>query len=1022
MSFESEPVRGSRPVVRRRRRRGALIPTLIAIGVLVVLVLIVDGIWTDALWYGQLGFVEVYRTQLLTQVVLFILGALVMAGAVLGALVVAYRSRPIYVPVGNEQSGIERYRDAVEPLRRLIVIAVPAVLGIFAGSAVSQQWQTVLLWWNGTSFGRTDPQFGLDVGFFVFTLPFVEFLVGFLTAVVILSALAAVAAHYLYGGLRLQGPGPRLTSAARIHLSVLAAAFLFLRAVDYWLGRYDLAVSDSGRITGLGYTEAHATLTARGILAGIALIVAVLFIVGALVDGFWRTLPLYGVVGLIVSAIIIGGIVPAVVQRFQVTPSAQTLQQPYIQRNIDATRAAYGLDRIDVEPYPGQPTGTSGTINAAAAVAQPGIRLIDPSVVSDAFKQEQQISQYYAFPDSLDVDRYTVNGSEQDSVVAIRELSLDGVGTDQRNWYNDHIVYTHGIGLVAAYGNQRGGNGYPRFFESNIPPTGAIGPFEPRVYFGEQSPDYSIVGGPSGGAQRELDYPTSSNVRQQNNTYQGSGGVPIGSLVNKLLYAIKFREQNILLSNGVTDQSRIIYDREPRDRVQKVAPYLTLDGDPYPSVIDGHLVWIIDGFTTTSQYPYSQQFDLRDLTSDSLTNSKSSVVALEPQPVNYIRNSVKATVDAYTGAVTLYAWDAQDPVLRTWMKIFPGTVKPLSDMSGSLMSHVRYPEDLFKAQRTLIGRYHVTDANAFFSGQDFWQVPPDPTDNSTPPGLQPPFYLSLQMPGQTERSFSLTSTFIPQSSGTSTRNVLTGFLAVDSDAGSQPGAPQGGYGQLRLLQLPKDTTVPAPGQVQNNFSADPVVSNQLNILSGAKSGGSGSRLEYGNLLTVPLSGGLLYVEPVYLRSTVGSTSVPLLQKVLASYGPNIGYADSLGCALDQALNGRPTGSTDSAACTGDTGANATSSGGTGTGGGTSTQSPSATGGPSPTPSATGSAQQQLEQALADASAAYQQGQQALKNGDFAAYGAAQKRLGDALSRATAAEKKLGLHSSAGASPAPSSTG
>lgn len=1019
MSFESEPARGSRPVVRRRRRRGALIPTLIVLGVLVVLVLILDGVWTDALWYGQLGFVSVYRTELLTQIALFVLGAVVMAGAVFATLVLAYRSGPIYVPVGNEQSGIERYRDAVEPLRRLIVIAVPAVLGIFAGSAVSQQWQTVLLWWNGTSFGRTDPQFGLDIGFFVFTLPFVEFLVGFLTAVVILSGLSALVAHYLYGGLRLQGPGPRLTSAARIHLSVLAAAFLFLRAVDYWLSRYDLAVSDSGRITGLGYTEAHATVTARGILAGIALIVAALFIVGALVEGWWRTLPLYGVVGLIVSAIIIGGIVPAVVQRFQVTPSAQTLQQPYIQRNIDATRAAYGLDRVDVQQYAGQPTGSAATLTAAAEVAQPGLRIMDPSVVSDAFKQQQQISQYYAFPDSLDVDRYVVNNAEQDSVVAIRELNLDGVGTDQRNWFNDHIVYTHGIGLVAAYGNRRGTNGNPDFFEKNIPPTQTVGKYEPRVYFGEQSPDYSIVGGPPG-SNRELDYPNTSSVRQQNTTYQGDGGVAIGSPINRLLYAIKFREQNILLSDAVTAQSRIMYDREPRDRVEKVAPYLTLDGDPYPSVVDGHVVWILDGYTTTSQYPYSQQYDLRDLTSDSLTDSKSSVVALEAQPVNYLRNSVKATVDAYTGAVTLYAWDAQDPVLRSWMKIFPGTVKPLSDMSGALMSHVRYPEDLFKAQRTLLSRYHVTDANAFFGGQDFWQVPADPKDNSSSPGLQPPFYLSLAMPGLTARSFSLTSTFIPQSSGTSTRNVLTGFLAVDSDAGSQPGAPRDSYGQLRLLQLPKDTSVPAPGQVQANFLADSVVSNQLTILGGVKSG-SGSKLEYGNLLTVPVSGGLLYVEPVYLRSAVGSTSVPLLQKVLASYGPNIGYADSLPCALDQALNGRPTGSTNSPACAGDSGASATGTG-AGTGSGTPTPSPSTTGSPGPSTTATGSARQQLAQALSDASAAYQQGQDALKRGDFAAYGLAQKHLGDALQRATDAEKKLGLQPSASAAPAPSSTG
>ena len=1003
-----------------------MIPTLIALAVLVVVVLIVDSIWTDALWYGQLGYVSVYRTQLLTQILLFIFGALVMGGAVFATLAVAYRSRPVYVPVASEQSSIERYRDAIEPLRRLIVLAVPAVLGLFAGSAVSQQWQTVLMWWNGTSFGQKDPQFGLDVGFFVFTLPFVEFLVGFLTAVVILSGIAAVVAHYLYGGLRIQGPGPRLTSAARIHLFVLAAIFLFLRAVDYWLGRYDLAVSSSGRFTGLNYTGAHATVTARGILAGIALIVAALFIVGALVEGWWRMLPLYGVVGLIVSAIIIGGIVPAVVQKFQVTPSAQTLERPYFQRNIDATRAAYGLDGIDVQQYTGQPSGGAPAATKAADIAKPGIRLFDPSVVSDAFKQQQQIGQYYQFADSLDVDRYAFDGASHDSVVAVRELNLDGLGSDQRNWVNDHIVFTHGIGLVAAYGNEKGSNGNPSFYERNIPPSGPIGAFQPRVYFGENSPDYSIVGGPSNGSQRELDYPNTSNLRQQNYAYQGDGGVAVGSAVNKLLYAIKFREQNILLSDAVTDQSKIMYDRSPRERVEKVAPYLTLDGDPFPSVVDGKIVWILDGYTTTNQYPYSQDTSLRDVTADSLTQTKSSVVALDAQDINYIRNSVKATVDAFTGAVTLYAWDPQDPVLRTWMKIFPSTVKPMTDMSGSLMSHVRYPEDLFKVQRTVLGRYHVTDANAFFGGQDFWQVPADPTDNEAA-ALQPPFYLSLQMPGQdpNTRAFSLTSTFIPQSSATSTRNVLTGFLAVDSDAGSQAGRPRGDYGRLRLLQLPKDTTVPAPGQVQANFSGDSVVSNQLNILAGGRTG-SGSKLEYGNLLTLPLAGGLLYVEPIYLRSSVGSTSVPLLQKVLVWYGNSVGYADGLDCALDQAINNRGAGNTSGDACAKDTGANATTGPGAGNGDGTGTapNPPSTTTSPTTGTGGQGTLtdQQQLQQALDQANQAYEAGQAALKQGDFAEYGKQQQKLADALRRARDAEARLASGARPAATPRPSSTG
>jgi uncharacterized membrane protein (UPF0182 family) len=983
------------------------------LGVLVVLGLILAGVWTDVLWYSQLGFVSVYWTQLITQLLLFLLGALLMGGAVLACLMLAYRSRPVYVPVAGDPSGIERYREAIEPLRRLVVLAVPTVLGLFAGSAFSQQWQTVLLWWNGVDFGKNDAQFGVDIGFFVFTLPFLEFLVGFFTAVVVLAAIASLVAHYLYGGIRLQGPGQRFTPAARIHLCVLAAAFLLLRGVDYWLGRDDLATADSERITGLTYTDAHATLTAKSILAGIAIIVAVLFLVGAFIEGSWRMLPLYGVVLLLVCAIVIGGIYPAVVQRFQVTPNAQTLEAPYIKRNIDATRSAYGLGDIKPQQYTAQ-TAASADALVRDAAKVPGIRLIDPTIVSDTFKQLEQIRPFYTFPDSLDVDRYSIDGKTQDSVVAVRELNLNGLGADQRNWVNDHIVYTHGFGLVAARGDARNSSGEPVFYERNIPSTGSLGDFQPRVYFGENSPDYSIVGGP---ANQELDYSNESTVGQQNTSYRGGGGVAIGSGVNRLLYAIKFREQNILLSSAVNSQSRIMYDRSPRERVEKVAPYLTLDGDPYPSVVNGKLVWIVDGFTTTNQYPYSRTISLRDVTSDSVTENSRSVAALDQQQVNYIRNSVKATVDAYTGTVTLYAWDDQDPLLRAWMNIFPGTVKPLADMDGELMAHVRYPEDLFKVQRTLLARYHVTDAGAFFGGQDFWQIPADPTDNvgGDAPGLQPAYYLTLQMPGQATPSFSLTSTFIPRSSGATTRNVLTGFLAVDSDAGSTKGVKQQGYGTLRLLQLPKDTTVPAPGQVQNNFNSNPDVSNQLNILRGGQGGTGGSRVQNGNLLTLPLANGLLYVQPVYLRGS-SQGSYPLLQRVLVEFGNRIGYAADLNCALDQVFNNRPTGSTDSPACATD----ASKNGGGGTtpatgGGSTSPSSP-----PTSPSGSTSNAQQDLATALADANKALQDSQNALKNGDFAGYGEAQNRLKEAIARALAAEQRIGA-GSAKASPSPSAS-
>lgn len=982
MSFSQDPRRGgTRPVV-QRRRRGALAPTLAILGVLVVGTLILAQVWTDVLWYDQLGFLKVYRTEMLTRVGLFAIGGLVMAGGVLASLVLGYRSRPVYAPVSPEQASLDRYRDSIEPLRRLVVIALPIGLGLFAGSAASEQWKTFLLWVNRVPFGTKDPQFHHDVAFFVFTMPWLNFLTGFFTAVVVLSGLAALVTHYLYGGLRLQGGGPRMTSAARIHLGSLAAAFLVLRALDSWLGRFSLSTQKSGLITGLTYTDANAVLTARGVLAAISLIVAVLFVVAAIFDG-WRMLPVYGVALLVITAIVIGQIYPAIVQRFQVTPSAQVLETPYIKRNIDATRAAFGLSDITVTKYPAKVTATAAALrNDAASI--PGIRLLDPTLVSRTFRQLEQNKQYYNFPDVLAVDRYKIDGQLRDTVIGVRELDLNSAPRGQRNWYNDHVVYTHGFGVVAAYGNQRGPDGKPVFFQSGIPSTGELGDYQPRVYFGEMSPDYSIVGGPKDAPKRELDFPDNSRAGQQNTTYDGNGGVQIGSSFNRLLYAIKFREQNILLSDAVNERSRIMYDRNPRERVQKVAPFLTLDGNPYPAVVNGRVVWILDGFTTSDQYPYSALENLDQVTSDSLTASSTSVTSLQAQRVNYMRNAVKATVDAYDGSVTLYAWEEKDPVLRAWRKVFPSVVKPLSEIDGQLMQHLRYPEDLFKVQRALLARYHVTDPGGFFSQQDYWQVPKDPTEKNASQ-LQPSYYLTLQMPNQSAPVFSLTTTFIPASGGNggNERNVLMGFLAVNSDAGNTKGQRAQGYGKLELLELPQDVVVPGPGQVQSNIDADTRVTNELNVL---RVGGGKSQVENGNLLTLPLAGGLLYVEPVYVSSS-GQGGFPLLQKVVVAFGNRIGFADTLDAAISQVFNG--TGST-------------TPGSGTPPGGGTT----GPTGSPTANPTNVG-AQAQLQQALREANQAIKDSDAAMKAGNWNAYGEAQGRLKSALERALAAETALG---------------
>ena len=465
----------------------------------------------------------------------------------------------------------------------------------------------------------------------------------------------------------------------------------------------------------------------------------------------------------VIVLIVLGGIaiigLPATVQQFQVQPSEQSLENEYIQRNIDATRHAYGISEVEVIPYTPTVEGEPGALRADAETAA-SVRLLDPNLVSDTFRQLQQQRPFYGFPEQLDVDRYEIDGQMQDTVIALRELN-PGSQADS-SWLNQAVVYTHGFGVVAAYGNRQGNDGQPAFLEANIPPTGELGEYEPRIYFGERSPRYSIVGAPEGAEPREIDYPADGEdgSAQVYNTFAGDGGPAVGSFFHQLLYAIKFQDEQIVLSDALNAESQILYERNPRERVQRVAPFLEVDGDPYPAVIDGRIQWILDAYTTSPEYPYSTPQVLQEATQDSNTERAGTTQALPPQQVNYIRNSVKVTVDAFDGSVDLYAWDDEDPVLQSWMKIFPDLVQPVSAMSADLMSHVRYPEDLFKVQRSLLTQYHVEDANSFYTGQDFWTQPLDPTVNAERELVQPPYYLTLRMPTQ-ETPVSYTHLTLP---------------------------------------------------------------------------------------------------------------------------------------------------------------------------------------------------------------------------------------------------------------------
>ncbi|CAB4569068.1 unannotated protein [freshwater metagenome] len=576
---------------------------------------------------------------------------------------------------------------------------------------------------------------------------------------------------------------------------------------------------------------------------------------------------------------------PWAVQTFQVIPNERVLESPYIQRNLDATSKAFGIDTVERVEYNAVVDAEPGALREDAETTA-SIRILDPALVSSSFRQLEQFRQYYNFPNQLDVGRYEIDGKVQDTVLAVRELNQAGLG-DSQSWYNNVVVYTHGFGVVAAYGNQRTPDGKPVFMQSGIPSVGQLGDYEPRVYFGESSPTYSIVGAPSGSEPLELDFPAGEGENDQTyNTFSGSGGPMISGIIPRLAYALKFQSEQILLSDAINAESQILYNRNPRERVAAVAPFLELDSDPYPAIIDGQVLWIVDGYTTSNNYPYSRSEDLAQAIADA--NSPSVLLRGE---ANYIRNSVKATVNAYDGKVTLYEWDEKDPILQTWKKVFPDTIRPMSEMSGELLSHVRYPADLFKVQRSILGSYHVEDAGAFYSQQDAWMTPNDPVGGAGVGTLQPPYYLTMQVPGTDAPDFSLYSTFIPRSTGEASRNVLTGYFVANSDAGTTAGKKSANYGTLRLLTLPKSTIVPGPGQVQNNFSADSKVSQLLNILRQGS-----TRVLNGNLLTLPVGGGLLYVQPVYIQST-GETSYPLLQKILVAFGDQIAFEDTLDEAL-----------------------------------------------------------------------------------------------------------------------------
>ncbi|WP_110208636.1 UPF0182 family protein [Nocardioides daejeonensis] len=894
--FDDEPERPVRNAPPPRRPRALWI----TLAIMVALFLAFTGVtalYTERLWFGSVGYETVFSTLLRTRIGLFLIFGLVMAAVVAINLVLAFRFRPLFRPASPEQINLDRYRQAITPIRVWLTIGISLVIGAFAGTTASGKWRDYQLWRHGSDFGAKDPYFKRDIGFYVFDLPWYHFIVDFTMAMLLVSLIAAALVHYVFGGIKLQSRGDRLSGAAAAQLSVLLGLFVLAKAADYWLDRFDLLNGSGGLHSGMGYTDDHAVLPAKNILMFIAIICAVLFFANV-VRRTWL-LPGVGLSLLVLSSILLGMIWPAIVQQFQVDPSQASKEEPYLQKNIDATRAAYDIEDPVIEEYAGD-TALSKDEQRAEVSNAAGIRLVDPAVVRATFEQRQQVTGYYTVPDVLDVGRYEINGQQRDVVIGVRELNQDGLPDGSKNWSNLHTVYTHGYGVIAAYGNQQdadgndaGGSDNLAWAEQKLPPEGDLtNIFSPngyrgQIYFGEKSPEYSIVGkAKESDRDVELDLPNDVETdSSKTTTYDGKAGVDVGSTWRQLMYAWKFGEPSIVLSNRVNENSKILYDRNPRQMVEKVAPWLTVDSDPFPAVVDGKIVWILDGFTTTDQYPQAQRDSFETMTDDALSTSN-EFKTLPTDEINYIRNAVKAVVDAYDGSVTLYAWDESDPLLKAWRAAFPGTVKDKSEIPADLLTHMRYPEDMFKVQRYQLASYHVDDAKDFYEGNARWEVPEDPSGKGV---YQPPYRLSVRTPsGGADPIYSLTSVYVPYK-----KQNLAAFISVDADAS------QADYGTFRVLQLPGTSQVDGPGQMANKFNTNEVIQTKLEPLTR----NDNQRVIKGNLLTLPVGEGLLYVQPIYtVQRSVSSANFPVLKYVTVAFGGKYAIGETVAEAVANVLS------------------------------------------------------------------------------------------------------------------------
>ena len=873
-------------------------------------------LYTDWLWFQEVGFTTVFTTRLQLSGWLFIgLGAVVFVFLFINLSVAARTAPPDVLWELEDQLGLPG-RAILEPLVRRLLLPVIAVIAFFAGARATGSWPTVLEYVNRTPFNQTDPLFGRDLGFYFFVLPFWRLLYAWSTALVAGTLILVAAVYVLQRSLVLTARGPRLAAGARTHLLGLAAVLLLVRAVGFWLDRFDLLYAPRGFVFGASYSDVHASLPVLQWLVVLAVLCAAACVFQMFRPG-WRFL-VAGLVVLVVLWVAGLGIAPALLQSYRVKPNELVYERPYIENNIRMTRQAYALDRVAEKDFAAEDNLTPAALERNNLTIK-NIRLWDHRPLLTTYGKLQEIRTYYKFRD-VDVGRYTLNGEYRQVTLSARELSYRDLPS--RGWINEHLTYTHGYGLVVGPVNRISPEGLPEFFIKDIPPAGTGGMpkiTRPEIYYGEIGNEYVLVRTRS----QELDYPSGDqNVYTR---YEGRGGIPINSLLRKAAFAARFGALNLLLSNDLTPESRVMIYRDIGARVQEAAPFLKFDRDPYLVIAaDGRLVWMIDGYTTSERYPY----------------------ATPVRGFNYIRNSVKATVDTYHGTVSYYIADAEDPVIRTYAKAFPGLLKPLAEMPKDLQAHIRYPEDLFAVQARMYATYHMQDPQVFYNKEDLWVIPRLPQEGRD--REMEPYFMIMRLPGERKEEFVLLSGFNP-----SGRDNMIALMVARMDP------PQ--YGGLIAYQFPKQKLVFGPRNIQARINQDPVISQQIALWNQ-----QGSRVITGSLLAIPIDQSLIYVQPLYLAAAEQG-ALPELRRVVVAYGNQIAMEPTLEAALARIFGGRVRGDEPP--------------------GRPAAERPAAPGSAPATAIAAG---------VQRAWEAWQRGQEALRKGDWATYGQEQKRIEEAL--------------------------